>query len=79
MDLDVEGLQGPSDTYNSKLVNEQMHDVHVEVGVGQGHDPQHVQELVVVSIGEGGVDCFIKAVTLEAYATVGHDQYKVIP
>ena len=44
MDLDFEGPQKHGDSFNPKPIDEPMYDVHAEIGLDQGHDPQHVLE-----------------------------------
>lgn len=39
MDLDVESPQRPGDISNSKSIVQSMHDVHAEIGLGQGPNP----------------------------------------
>lgn len=45
--LDVEGLQGPSDTFIFNSIDDPMHDAHVEPRLRQGFDTQHVQQQVL--------------------------------
>ena len=52
--LNVEGMQGPGNTSTPNQVNEPMHDAHVKVGLGQGHDTKPLQEKVFDVVKEGG-------------------------
>ena len=76
--LDVEGLQGPGDTSTPKQVDETMHDAHVEIGLGQGPDPEPLQEKVADVVEEGGGERGGAAGTVEASMASRHDQGEVM-
>ena len=48
--VDVEGPQGPGDTSTPNPVDEPMHDVHAEVGLGQRPDSQPLHEQVAAEV-----------------------------
>ena len=52
--LDVEGLQGPSDSSIPNQIDEPMHDAHAKIGLGQGPDAVPLQEKVLNVVGECG-------------------------
>lgn len=44
--LDVEGPQGPGDTYTPNLVDDPMRNAHAKVGLGQGPGDTYIPNLV---------------------------------
>jgi hypothetical protein len=76
--LDVEGLQGPGDTSTPNQVDEPMHDAHAEIGLGQGPDPEPLQEKVADVVEEGAGERGGAAQTMEPSTASRHDQGEVI-
>jgi hypothetical protein len=77
MDLDVEGMQGPGDTFNPNPIDEPMHDGHAEIGWDKGLVFSMCRSSVN-SVGKGGVECVGEVPIVEAFVVVGDDQDDVI-
>ena len=50
VEMEVEGTQGPGDTSIPNLIEEPMHDLHAEVGLGQRPDIQPLNEHVAAEV-----------------------------